>query len=240
MNVLISLRNKAFSLMEMLIVISVIAFLLAMTAPSIFSLLQSSQLSGQGAIVLNQLTLAQQTALSSNADVEVRFYKFKDTDNVNFEDRFRAFQFYQYDTYGRLAPISEIFRIQEPVIIHPEPEFSNLLSATKRNEDLSRDDKIEGLEIELTEVARDDLRRFAGGIEEVEYISFRFLPDGSTDLPKRIRPPWYFTLIEEQFLLAQEAGGSEQQEGGSSAPYNYYCIQIDPFNGSVREFRPGF
>lgn len=74
-----------------------------------------------------------------------------------------------------------------------------------------------------------DLIPVAGGeAQDTEYVAFRFRPDGSTDLPNNNgdADTWYITLLE---------GNS----GGSSAlPTNYYIVQVDPFNGSLKVYRP--
>jgi hypothetical protein len=56
----------------------------------------------------------------------------------------------------------------------------------------------------------------------VTYRSFRFRPDGSTDLPKNEQ--WYLTLVAD--------------EGASPTPKNFFCLQIDPFNGTIRDYQP--
>jgi hypothetical protein len=64
--------------------------------------------------------------------------------------------------------------------------------------------------------------------EGVEYVSFRFRPDGSTDLPGRSRggsDTWYLTLVK-----------GEGEEG--AVPENFFTIQVDPFNGKIDVFRP--
>ena len=87
---------RGFSLIEMMVVLTVVSILLAFAAPNLFSLISSSTLSGEGTVIQNQLTLAQQMAVSKSADVEVRFFKMKDESAALNEEAFRAFQLYQY------------------------------------------------------------------------------------------------------------------------------------------------
>ena len=64
--------------------------------------------------------------------------------------------------------------------------------------------------------------------EGVKYVSFRFRPDGSTDLPggkPGKREIWYLTLVKE-----------DVEE--DSTPDNYFTIQVQPFSGKISVFRP--
>lgn len=206
-------QSAGFSLAELLVVISVIAFLLAMAAPNIFSLMRSSTLSTQGDMFRNRLTLAQQQALSTNSDVEVRFYKFKDANNAQPTDEYRAMQFFQYNPEGQLVPISETYALEDPLLF--SEDMSSILS--------ERD----------SEKTFNQSQRLGSGVDSAVYQSFRFLPDGSTDLnmiregqDNEAKHNWYITMIEER-------------PGQSTAEvYNYFSIQIDPYNGSLRVFRP--
>ncbi len=211
------IQHRGFSLAELLIVITVIAFLLAMAAPNIFSLMRSNELSTQGDIFHNRLTLAQQQALSTNADVEVRFYKYKDDNNAQPTEEFRAMQFFQYDKEGKLAPISELFILNDPIVFGTGQFNGYSLSSvlTERGTDLQA-----------------DVKRFGSGVSRAVYRSFRFHPDGSTNLnsssnnSSSVQPIWHITMVEER--------PSTQQ----TQIYNYFSVQIDPFNGSLREYRP--
>ena len=106
---------KGFSLIELMVVLGVVGLLLAIAAPNLFSLISSNTLTGEGQVLRNQLTYAQQIAISKNADVEVRFFRMPDLDAAQTEEAFRAFQLFQYNSDGDLAPISTFFRIRNPV-----------------------------------------------------------------------------------------------------------------------------
>lgn len=218
-------KSRAFTLIEMLIVVSVIGMLLAMSAPRIFSLLRSNELGTQGDSLRNWLALAQQHALSSNAPVEVRFYKYADPEESQTEPEFRAGQLYQFDETGSLQPTSQIFHIRSPVVLSKDPKLSNLLDEGQNNS-FGR--------LNASDQAYKALfgERDVGGA--VEYASFRFRPDGSTDLdtrpssdPSKPAYTWYLTLVPEGTSPAD-----------AEIPQNFVCLQVDQFNGTIREFRP--
>lgn len=227
---LTSLRRNAFTLIEMLVVVSVIGLLLAISAPRIFSLLRSNELGTQGDTLRNWLSLAQQKAVSTNAPVEVRFYKFADSDEAQTEPEFRAAQYYQFDRDGEVKPASQILLIKSPILLSKDPKLSNILDKGKNNSFgiLSSGEKL--------------FKSLFGSRQLtglVEYSSFRFRPDGSTDLdtrpssdPDKPAYTWYLTLIQEGTSSKNSSGGKDD------IPKNFVCLQIDQFNGSIREFRP--
>lgn len=224
-------RNQAFTLIEMLVVVSVIGLLLALSAPRVFSLLRSNELSTQGDSLRNWLSMAQQQAISSNAPVEVRFYKFADQNEGQTEPDFQAAQYYQYDRNGELKPASQIFLIRPPVILSKDPKLSNIL------------DKGQNVNFGILSSSDANYKALFGnrvlsGL--AEYSTFRFRPDGSTDLdtrsssdPDKQAYTWYLTLIQQG-----KPGSSGGSTGGDELPRNFICFQIDQFNGTIREYRP--
>lgn len=216
-------RNRAFSLIELMVVLGVVGLLMAFAAPNLFSLISSSTLTGEGQVLRNQLTYAQQTAISKSADVEVRFFLMADPTSARTEETFRAFQLYQYNSEGELAPISQYFRIRTPVAIHPV--LSTLLDP-KANSKAS-DDKKYGI-LAPTAGRAEAPSGDGGKLRSTNYVAFRFRPDGSTDLPYRTgsQDTWYITLVQGE-------GALQTQQ-----PDNFLCLQVNPYNGQISEFRP--
>jgi uncharacterized protein (TIGR02596 family) len=222
----------AFTLIEMLIVVSVIGLLLALSAPRVFSLLRSNELSTQGDSLRNWLSMAQQQAISTNAPVEVRFYKYADQDESQTQPEFRCAQYYQFDRNGDLKPTSQIFMIKSPVSLSKDPKLSNILDKGKNNS------------YGILASGEDAYKALFGSrlvTGAVEYSCFRFRPDGSTDLdPRPSSDPdnpaytWYLTLVQE----GQTSKGTGSIGASAGVPRNFFCLQIDQFNGTIREFRP--
>lgn len=218
-------RSSGFSLIEMLIVMSVLGILFAVAAPNLFTLMQATSLSSEGSLVRNKLTHAQQLALSSNSDVEVRFFKMADPGAAELTEEYRGFQFYQFDERGRLEPVSKFFRIKPPVVI--SEQFSTLLNP---GGNVDADGQRHGF---LSPNKGNSEVPLGDRLVKADYMAFRFRPDGSTDLPGRSGTAdayqggdtWYLTLLQ-----GTNAGGN--------LPPNYYSVQLDPFNGRVGVFRP--
>jgi len=214
---------SAFSLIELMVVLGVVGLLLAIAAPNLFSLISANTLSGEGTVLRNQLTYAQQLAVSKSADVEVRFFRMEDPSAARPEKMIRAFQLFQYDQYGQLVPISSFFRIRAPVAVHER--LSTLLDS--RSGGATQDDKAYGFNSPREDRAEAPSGE-GGSLQSTEFIAFRFRPDGSTDLPHRTASgdTWYITLVQGEGAIQ------------SSRPENYFCLQVNPYNGNISEFRP--
>ncbi|MEC5126986.1 Verru_Chthon cassette protein D [Verrucomicrobiales bacterium BCK34] len=215
--------RKAFSLIEMMVVLGVVGLLLAFAAPNLFSLLTSSTLSGEGTVLRNQFTYAQQIAVSKSSDVEVRFFKYADESAAQLDERFRAYQLYQFDREGNMVPVSSFFRIKTPVAVHEDRTTLLNTGASSGNQN----DRKYGFIAPYEGVAEAPVG--SGGTQvPTKYVAFRFRPDGSTDLPFRTsqNDTWYLTLVQGEGALAE------------SDPANYVCLQVNSYNGQVTEFRP--
>ena len=217
------MARRGFSLIEMMVVLGVVGLLLAMSAPNLFSLLTSTSLSGEGSVLRNQLTYAQQIAVSKSSDVEVRFFKYAEAASAQPDERFRAYQLYQYNREGDMEAISEFFKIKAPVAVNEE--LTTILDPSMGAQ--SGKEQIYGSTAPTAGKATVALGG-EGGQQSVDYVAFRFRPDGSTDLKHRAgsNDTWYITLVQ---------GETNVEE---SDPPNYLCLQVNPYNGQVSEFRP--
>lgn len=217
-----------FSLIEMMVVLGVVGLLMAFAAPNLFSLITSNSLTGEGTVLRNQFTYAQQIAVSKSSDVEVRFFKYADESAAQLDVRFRAFQLYQFNREGEMVPVSSFFRIKTPVAVHEG--MSTLLDPGAKGND--RNDSKYGFIAPRYNGENGELGRApvgdGGAVVDCNYVAFRFRPDGSTDLPFRTSSSdtWYVTLVQGE-------GALEDND-----PDNYVCLQINSYNGQVSEYRP--
>jgi hypothetical protein len=62
---------------------------------------------------------------------------------------------------------------------------------------------------------------------QYDFASFRFMPDGSTNLPQATNTVWCVTLLNINDIVA------------GTTPANFYCLQIDPVTGKMKQYRPG-
>lgn len=213
-------KNRGFSLIELMVVLGLIGLLMAFAAPNMLSLMTSNSLTGEGVFLENQLTLAQQTATAMSADVEVRFFRTADENSAQLESAYRAYQLFQYNERGQMESISNVFRIRSPIVL--SEALSPLLTPGLGSDAQSR-------RFGFSSPREGSIAVSAFGNEMTPYVSFRFRPDGSTDLPSRSgegADTWYLTLVQGE-------GAANDQN-----PDNFVCLQVNPYNGKVTQYRP--
>src|SRR5436190_14571461 len=78
MNLKSAFRRSAFSLIELLVVIGIIALVITFAIPSANSMLRGSQLTQGAQQFSDQIAYARQAAIARNRPVEIRFYRYAD------------------------------------------------------------------------------------------------------------------------------------------------------------------
>ncbi len=212
--------SRAFTLVEMLVVLAIIVIVSALAIPMIQGTTRAYQLNATGQAMINQLTLARQNALSSSHLVEVRFYQLPDYNqpSTGSPSVYRAMQcLTEGDPTASgsitLTALSKPFLFPVPVVLSTTTSPNNvspLLSAAP-----------------TPPSSTDPLLPNYGS--NYKYSAFHFKPDGSTDLTNSSAgtPQNSITLVLEN-----------DKAGASGLPANYETLQIDPVIGSVRRFLP--
>lgn len=218
-----SQRKRAFSLIELVIVISVIVVIAAFTIPAMNTVLKGSQLNQGSGLLVGQLNIARQQALSRNRQIEVRFYRYADPetpgeDSTRLETgKFRAMQLFQITPQGVALPIDKVQTLPSSVIFsYSETEgLSSLL------------DKPTALTPKKPGINDKAAPRLGRGIDyNYDYVSFKFMQDGSTDRNPTGR--WFVTVI----------GLNDRLESPTKPPPNFFTVQIDPVSGVTKTYRP--
>lgn len=204
----------------MLIVISIIAILIAIAAPAIFGTMKATRLTGAGQQLQGALSEAQQLAFAQNCAVEFRFYEY--AGQMGDPVAIRGFQLFKITSPPGLntetiTKMGETIKLPDGVIVSSDTALSPCVTSA------FFDDSSEN-----------------SGISGARYSAIRFLPDGTC---KKVNSTGglanlQFQTLAQSFMTIVEETGKAAVAGEPTD--NFYCIQIDPFTGRARSYRPGF
>jgi uncharacterized protein (TIGR02596 family) len=243
-------RQSAFSLVELIVVAAVIAVIIGFAVPAANNLIKGSQLTQGSQTFIDIFAFARQSAISRNRAVELRFYRYADLDtpgenaSVKATWKFHGFQLFEILDNGAALPINKMQRLPKMVIMSTagadgtsnKAKYSTLLNTDVRGDFKDANTDPTAPEIPVS---------FAGSSgtsvsvdRNYEYTSFRYLQDGSTDLPPSTKvggtgtgkaddDSWYITLV------------NLNDDGKDINTINFYTVQVDPANGSTKSYRPG-
>lgn len=219
-------RRRAFTLVEVLIVIALIAMLLFLTVPGIKDVMKGTKLTTAADQMVGDLNLARQTAIKESMPVEVRLYKFFDP--AQKEQRFGAYQCFklaqdlnkpsEYTADRIPKPIFEkVKAIPQGVVIVESEQWSPLVTDESM--------KLEG--------KRERVRGLVPGEmdTEAEYRSFIISPEGETSLDRSGAKQWYLTMVTE-------AEYQKAPDPIAMRPKSFIMLQVDPFTANVRRYQP--
>ena len=154
-------KGFAFSLIELLVVMAIIALLMALSAPVLNSVLLGTQLARSGQLVHDQLALAAQLSLSHNVPVEVRLYRYTEPNAPEPREGTAAIQLFEIQDDGSAVPASPVRFLPEAFFIYDQETYSNISGLLP----------LQDGEIPIPRVGTN-----------YHYRRFFFRPDGTTDL----------------------------------------------------------
>jgi uncharacterized protein (TIGR02596 family) len=220
-----STLRKAFTLVEILIVLAIIAMLLFFTVPGLTDVLKGSKLTSTADQIIQDIGLARQTAIREGVPVEVRFYKFRNPDAQN-EERFAAYQCYRlrqdlntpsdYTADRVSVPVFEKLKfIPAGVTLVDADQWSPLIASEKMHND------------------RERVRGLVPGEKDTEaqYYSFIISAEGETNLDRSGAKQWYLSMVTE-------AEYRKAPNPMAIKPSNFITLQIDPYTANVRRYQP--
>lgn len=167
------MSHRAFSVIELLVVVAVLGVLAIMTVPAFNSLVGDARLAQGGDRMVSFLNLARQTALARNLPVEVRFYRYAASGEES--SSYRAFQAFLIDEEGKASPITRMETLPEGVVFSSSSQLSSLLG-TDRTKTWSAIDP----------------QPVLPQANHYECRAFLFRPNGDAGLPSSKK--WYLTM----------------------------------------------
>ncbi len=205
--------SAAFTLIEMIVVVSIVAVLVTISAPHVSGVVNATRLRTAADTVYNRLLEAQSLAMLFNTDTELRFYAAQDLIDPSSRPTLRKLRVLTLrppdadeETAGTptapgggvFEPVGAITSLDQEVEVSSEPAYSSII------------------DLGFTEPEAAD----AHG----RYVAVRFRSDGSAGLlPGKA---WFLTLHEKDAHLR----GSKLR--------NFVTIQIEPATGRLRSFQP--
>jgi uncharacterized protein (TIGR02596 family) len=223
-------RTRAFSLVELLVVVAVIAIIAGFAVPAVTTMIRGSQLTEGSQLLTDQLALARQTALSKSHSLEVRFYKFGDPETPGEDPSdystgfYRAFQTFEILENGAALPLGKIQRLPSGVIMN-EDKYSSLIICKAGSDGAKANKPTEADPAMPDEKTKRNYR----------YVSFRFLPDGSTDLSTTGTPAEGPIQKNDSWFITLHGANVKTTDITTT---NYFTLQVDPVTGSTRAYRP--
>jgi len=200
-----------FSLIEILVVVSIVAAITAATLPAFNQLIFGSNLIVSGELLRDNLTLARQTSLTRNRPVEVRFYKLQGSNASSPE--YQALQLFIQNPNGIYEALTKVIYFRKSIILSTDTELSSLFDTNK-------------LKTAIGEGGTADFK-LPGVGTDYEYLAFNFKPDGGTNLSQVKPQDCYVTLVSNTAVTAD-----------GQAPSNFVTVQIDPVVGKISVLRP--
>lgn len=183
---------------------------------------------------MGSISEAQQMASAQSVPVEIRFFSYPNPEFAGTSPLFYSYQLFKItltnDTSGgtsavreTLVPMGNLVRMPDGIAIASAPELSGALSGDGLPD--TKDGEAPGY----------------SGVDGATYKGLRFMTDGSCRAVGATTAGFsmleYKTLPTSFFTITYDNG---QDITLSNLPKNFYTIQIDPFTGKARNYRPGF
>ena len=166
---------KGFSLIELLVVITIIAMVAVFTVPAFNSVTTAGSIENSADQIVGALGLARQSAIGKNRPVEVRFYEVPADGWTN---DFRALQLFEIAESGSANPLTKVLKLKTPSVISRDTGLSTLLDAGRAKNWSSNDPQIP----------------LPGFGSTYSCRVFRFRSSGATDLP--VSAKWHLTVVD--------------------------------------------
>ena len=205
--------SQGFTLTELLIVIAIIMVLASLMGPTLNYAIRGTALTQGADKVIGVLSLARQTALTKAQTVEVRFYSFTNAETPGDSGQGHSLQAFTLADDGSYSPIIKAQMLPQTVIMTTATNLSTLMSLTNTT----------GSNTVMSSIPR------AG--TNYNYSSFQFYRSGMTSLPpsSSTNTVWCITVVNAADMLGANS---------NNLPKNYTTVVVDPYNGTLRTFRP--
>lgn len=237
-----SRKSSAFSLVELLIVITIIGIISSFAVPAVRGMLKGSALNSGANILFDEVNLARQHALTKSRIVELRIYRFADPEvpgetlATPSTGNFRAFQFFEVADNGAVLPAGKFKRLPDSIVMNSGMGSFNSYTTSTLSSLLGESVKFNTGVVLSAALKEPDPELPRGVKKNYDYVFFRFLPDGKTSLSPTGTTgraseggKWFITIHNI----------ADTKTNGVTAPPNFITWMIDPVGGTSKLLRPG-
>jgi uncharacterized protein (TIGR02596 family) len=207
--------QSAFSLIELLVVAAIIVVMASLMGPTLTTVTRGTALTRGADTVIGILSAARQAAVTKGQTVEVRFYCYTDPEMPGDTPQYRALQAFTIDDSGNATPMFKSKALPQTVVM-----ATNSFGGTSGSSLLNLINSTAPGSVSIPRVGN-----------AYTCSSFRFFRGGTTSLLTGGggSSSWCVTVVNSSDLLGA---------GAANLPTNFTTVVIDPYNGSIRPFRP--
>ena len=221
---------RAFSLVEMLVVMAIMGILLFLTIPASMSLQQSSNLNLAGQAVADEIASGRQFAAGSNRVVEVRFLAPTNWSSLGPYTGFHAIQLFALPnesgsatstaTYSQLAvPVDRLITLPDGIEISGNSTLSPLLHTPIAAAQNTTNPAVPYVFFYIRPAGNVTVTGTAPG-------SSSSTATDTEDSAGSRAPSYFFTILPVRF------------DANSTVPVNYLTLQVNPDTGRTQTYRP--
>ncbi|HSI86048.1 MAG: Verru_Chthon cassette protein D [Candidatus Methylacidiphilales bacterium] len=214
--------SSAFTLIELMAVMTIIGLLVAMTVPLFSSVSEANSISAGSQIVVDQVSQARQMAAARNVPIEVRFVLQPSRlpgNPASYSNVYNAVQLWRTDPAGGASqPAAKLVPLPNGIVIavgSTAPYLSPPLASTATPAPLSG--------------------TLSFGGTSLNYVGFEIRPAGliPTMLDQGLGNS-YVSIVP----LRYSTKTSNDLKGTTRSVSNFALVQINPFTASARIYQP--